>query len=205
MIARVTVSSTKTLPAERHPFEIFALRLPVGSLEDLALSRVVPEQLLNQVHVRKQHATAAVAGESQFAQRFSVNNNNILKSVKARQFQFPLIHCRFVFLFFGWDSTYPSAMPSEPSGWISISLMYLVQRSPTTCSRELLVLLVAVGTNGRLGARSLTLPQEKQRTGMIILTQGGECVGVCGCERFLAERGGGWLVAGRSSQFAQAV
>jgi hypothetical protein len=98
VFARVTVSSTKTLPAERHPFEKVALRLPVGSLEDLALGRVVPEQLLDQVHVREQHATAAVAGESQFAQRFSVNNNNILKSVKARQFQFPLIHCRFVFL-----------------------------------------------------------------------------------------------------------
>lgn len=84
MFARVTVSSTKTLPAERHPFEKVALRLPVGSLEDLALGRVVPEQLLDQVHVREQHATAAVAGESQFAQRFSVNNNNILESVNAR-------------------------------------------------------------------------------------------------------------------------
>lgn len=48
-----------------------ALPLPVGSLKNLTLSRVVPEQLLNQIDVRKQHATAAVAVESQLAQRLS--------------------------------------------------------------------------------------------------------------------------------------
>lgn len=43
-------------------------------LEDLALSRVVPEQLLNEVDVSEQHTAAAVAGESQFVERLSVHD-----------------------------------------------------------------------------------------------------------------------------------
>jgi hypothetical protein len=47
-------------------------RLSVGSLVDLALGRVVPEQLLDQVDVSEQHAAAAVAGQSKVVQRLSV-------------------------------------------------------------------------------------------------------------------------------------
>jgi hypothetical protein len=61
----------QSLLPPREPHRKIALPLPVGSLENLALSRVVPEQLLNQIDVRKQHATAAVAVESQLAQRLS--------------------------------------------------------------------------------------------------------------------------------------
>lgn len=72
-------------------------RLSRSRLEDLALGRVVPErlvvstspalsnqeqngftahipkQLLNQIHVREQHATAAVAGKSQVVERLAVS------------------------------------------------------------------------------------------------------------------------------------
>jgi hypothetical protein len=48
------------------------VRLSVGGLEDLALGRVVPEQLLDQVDVGKQHAAAAVASESKIIERLSV-------------------------------------------------------------------------------------------------------------------------------------
>jgi len=49
-------------------------RLSVGGLEDLALGRVVPEQLLNQVDVGEQHTAAAVAGKSQFVERLTVRD-----------------------------------------------------------------------------------------------------------------------------------
>ena len=50
-------------------------RLSVGRLEDLTLGRVVPEQLLDQVDVGEQHAAAAVAGESQFVERLTVDDH----------------------------------------------------------------------------------------------------------------------------------
>lgn len=46
----------------------------VGGLEDLALGRVVSEELLDQVDVSEQHAAAAVAGKSQFVKRLSVQD-----------------------------------------------------------------------------------------------------------------------------------
>lgn len=49
-------------------------RLSVGGLEDLTLSRVVPEQLLDQVDVSEQHTAAAVAGESQFVERLTIHD-----------------------------------------------------------------------------------------------------------------------------------
>ena len=52
---------------------VYRDRLSVGSLEDLTLGRVVPEQLLDQVDVSEQHAAAAVAGESQFVERLTVH------------------------------------------------------------------------------------------------------------------------------------
>ena len=51
-------------------------RLSIGGLEDLTLGRVVPEQLLDQVDVSEQHAAAAVAGESQFVERLTIENHH---------------------------------------------------------------------------------------------------------------------------------
>ena len=49
-------------------------RLSVGGLEDLTLGRVVPEQLLDQVDVSEKHTAAAVAGESQFVERLTIED-----------------------------------------------------------------------------------------------------------------------------------
>lgn len=48
--------------------------LSVGGLEDLTLGRVVPEQLLDQVDVSEKHTAAAVAGESQFVERLTIED-----------------------------------------------------------------------------------------------------------------------------------
>ena len=50
-------------------------RLSVGGLENLTLGRVVSEQLLDQVDVSEKHAAAAVAGESQFVERLTVDDH----------------------------------------------------------------------------------------------------------------------------------
>lgn len=49
--------------------------LSVGGLEDLTLGRVVPEQLLDQVDVSEEHTAAAVAGESQFVERLTIDDH----------------------------------------------------------------------------------------------------------------------------------
>lgn len=49
-------------------------RLSVGRLEDLTLSRIVSQQLLDQVDVGEQHAAAAVTGKAKIVKRFSVRS-----------------------------------------------------------------------------------------------------------------------------------
>ena len=97
--------------APRETCRKSTLRLPVGSLEDLALGRVVPEQLLNQIHMRKQHATAAVAGESQFAQRFAITHPQVSKTRDS------LSSIVGLFFFFGGISrTLRPCPPNRPVG-----------------------------------------------------------------------------------------
>jgi hypothetical protein len=132
--APIPACSTSSNPSNR-----IAIRLSVGSLEDLALGRVVPEQLLNQVDVGEQHAAAAVAVESQFGERRSI----ITSSSQSRDSS----HHHDRFGFFAREITYPSSI-----GWCSaspsISLTYLVQRSPTTCFREKVVVSFFLGRGG---------------------------------------------------------
>ena len=146
-----------------------ALPLSVGRLQNLALSRVVPEQLLNQIDVGEQHATAAVAVESQLGQRSSVTTH-ILG-------QYARIPSSIISALFADLKTYPSSMPVPSGPPVSISLTYLVQRSPTTCFRERLWLACFLSSRWRLIGCALTLPQEKQRTGMIILAGRDGCMG----------------------------
>jgi hypothetical protein len=119
------------------------------------LSRTIPQQLLDQIDMCQQHAAAAVARESQFVEGISVVSQTSNKSVSRNVFSssflstIGLSFSFFVFVRIGWDGmeTYRSWSMSLPSS-SEISLRYLVQRSPTTCTSvgfsELYLFLVVV-------------------------------------------------------------
>jgi hypothetical protein len=133
-----------------------AIRLSVGRLQNLALSRVVPEQLLDQVDVSEQHAAAAVAGESQLVERGSIGPRSVARIPPSSYRLFagpniPLVNA----LAFG-ASLFDQFDISGPE--ISDDLMFAKD-----------ILLVSFLVRDGDGGCALTLPQEKQRTGMIIL------------------------------------
>jgi len=45
---------------------------PLPNLDNFPLSRVIPQQLLDEINVREDHATAAVAVQAEFVHRFAI-------------------------------------------------------------------------------------------------------------------------------------
>jgi len=106
--------------------------------------------------VREDHAPAAVAVQAEFVHRFAVRQASHLSAECASGF-------------YGGETgaiAYPSGIrsPSVPGCGVLISWTYSSYRSAMTCR----VVLVRSQDGGGGGGRESTLPQEKQRMGMIM-------------------------------------